>query len=467
MRFNKKTVVVKSKTTNLAGGRAFKFDPKTELIHAVLTTFLANKPYESGDARLERIKSLVGEIANEDPIFVAKLAVIARKEFHMRSVAHALIGELATIYKGDDVIKKAIVAIAERPDDLSEIAGYVGLPMPKQVKRGIRNAILKYDRYQLAKYQMKGREFSLVDLFNLTHPKTKHATEDQLNAWRDLMNGKLTTGGSTLEAALSTEDEGERIENFEELILSGKIGYMALLRNLNNVTKYGLSHKAMDIIGLRISDPEQVAKSKQLPFRFLNAYNHITDRGLKDAVSEAMDHAVANVPKFSGRTLIAIDKSGSMDSCLDKAAIFGAVLMKANKNADVMLFANDAVIINPSSRLPVVDLSNEIIKHPHNGGTQVSSVFNAATEKYDRIFIVSDNESWIEANGVMPSVRSYKSRTGADPFIYCIDIQGYGTKDIASTKAFHICGWSERVLDFVKLAEQGGSLVNYVDSYEL
>src|SRR3990167_7362106 len=98
-----------NRTTNLASGKAFSMNPETELLHAVLTTFLENKFYESGDARLERIKQLV---ALNKPEFVSKLAIVASTEFNLRSVTHVLIGELAKTHRGDSLVKDTIVASA-------------------------------------------------------------------------------------------------------------------------------------------------------------------------------------------------------------------------------------------------------------------------------------------------------------------------------------------------------------------
>ena len=31
----------------------------------------------------------------------------------------------------------------------------------------------------------------MIDLFNLVHPKAQHATDEQKEAWKDLMEGNL------------------------------------------------------------------------------------------------------------------------------------------------------------------------------------------------------------------------------------------------------------------------------------
>lgn len=466
-RFNTKNPP--SRTTNLAGGKAFSMSPEMELVHAVLTTFLEDKYYESGANRISRIQAL---IKNNKPEFVAKLAVIARNEFHLRSVSHLLLGELSKVHKGDDLVKRAIVASAIRVDDLTEIASYLEGKLPKQVKRGVRNALLKFNRYQLAKYKGQGKGISLVDLFNLTHPKVQHANEEQKQAWADLIKGELKSF-DTWETEISNASAEEKKAKWEALIQDNKLGYMALLRNLNNLIKNDVSEDVIDKAVAKLTNPEEVAKSKQLPFRFVTAYDNVQgNRKLTDAISIAMDHAVVNTPELSGKTLIGIDSSGSMSyGPIKKASIFGATLAKANASADVILYDTGIKELSISGRTPVIDIAKNIERSAMGGGTETALVFAYAMKKnykYDRIIIISDNESWREFHYKSSVQEAYNQyRTKADPFVYAIDIQGYGTKDITSPRVFHICGWSNRLLDFIGKVEKGESLISYIKNYEL
>lgn len=475
-KFNTKTKRVSTQTKNLAGGDGFKMSPELELIHGVLTTFLDDKYYESGDERQERLEQLVGLC---DPEFVAKLAIIARKEFHLRSVSHLLIGNLALIHSGDDLVKRAIVAATERPDDLTELAYYVmansdNNVLTKQVKRGIRNALLMFDKYQLAKYKGEGREVSLVDLFNLVHPRAELATKEQKKAWKELMNGTLKREGTVENITTNSElDDEEKGEALEEMILSDKIGYMALLRNLKNLVEKGVSEKAIKKAAKIISDPERVRKSKQLPFRFYTAFQNVHgNRILTDAISEALDIAVENAPKFDGKTLIAVDTSGSMDGRpIEIAGIFAATILKANKGADVVLYDTQIAEFNGSGRTPVLDLVDRIKKEALGGGTATSIVFKYAQEKgdkYDRVIILSDNQSWADGyrDSVQDAMEEYMKATDANPVVFAIDIQGYGTRDIKSPNVFYVAGWSERILDFIGKVEDRESLLKYVREYE-
>lgn len=466
-KFNTNTASV-SKTTNNAGGAAFTMNPEMELTHAVLTTFLEDKFYESGSARQARIQAL---IAQNKPEFVAKLAVVARKEFNMRSVSHVLLGELSKIHRGDSLVSRAIIEAAVRPDDLTELVAFIGTPLPKQVKRGIRNAILKFSPYQLAKYKAEGKAVSMVDVFNLVHPKAQHASEEQKVAWKKLMTGTLVSTDTWESEIANAKDEAGRKEQWERLVREDKLGYMALIRNLNNLIKYNVSPETKNLAIAKLTNPEEVKNSKQLPFRYLTAFENVKgNRPFTDAISEAMDIAVSNVPELPGRTLIAIDTSGSMGGDpIRKASIFGATLVKANAGADIILYDTSIKELTVSGRSPVIDLAQTIEKAAMGGGTQTSLVFGYAASKqavYDRIIIISDNQSWNESS-VQRAYDDYKAAYNTNPYVYAIDIQGYGTRDVKGGRVFNLTGWSDRLLDFVGKMEQGDNLITYIKNYVL
>lgn len=457
-RFN---VGIKSKTENLAGGKAFKLGAKQELLHAVLTTFLTNKFYETGDDRIARIQKLVAEVPSE---FVAKLAVIARKEFHLRSVFHALIGELSKKHRGDSLVMKAIEKGVERPDDLTEITAYLNGKLSKQVKRGFRHAILKFSPYSVAKYRMESKKIKLVDVFNLVHPKPEFASPEQKEAWKALMEGNLIST-DTWEARLSSGEDKAKV--WHDLVLEEKIGYMALLRNLRNIEQQA-TEETKDKAAKMIADVERVKKSKQLPFRFYNAYENVSSRQFHDAIARAMEYSVDNVPDMDGLTLVAVDASGSMDGDpIKKASILAAALIK-KANCDVILYDTSVQEGRFNSFDSVLSNSEKIQRMAQGGGTETSLVFQYAHQnqkKYKRIIILSDNESWNEYS-VQRIYEEYRKEN--DCYVYAIDIQGYGTTDIKGGKVSHLVGFSERIFDFMMALESGtDTLEKYVENYEL
>ena len=460
-RFNRTKKV--EKVSNLAGGLAYRHGAEMELIVSCLTTFLDNKFYESGSDRAERIKNLCREVK---PEFLGKLAIVSRNVFHLRSVSHLLVGELARLHRGTDLVSKVIEHVAERPDDLTEIVAYLGKPLPKQVKRGIRHALLNFSPYQLAKYRGESKDVSLVDLFNLTHPNPKNASKEQKKAWKELIDGTLKNE-ETWESRLSSGEDKKKV--WRDMVCEGKIGYMALLRNLRNISEQGDAKTIKEACKM-LADRDQVKKSKQLPFRFFNAYENVSNQDMLESISEALEHSLDNVPVFEGKTLVAVDSSGSMNGDpLKKASIFAAALIKANKS-DVILYDESVKELKVLKATPLLTISESIQKNAMGGGTNTSLVFSYAMqkEKYDRIVILSDNESWQDSyrGGTQDAYQEYK-KTGADPVVYAIDIAGHGTKDVKGAKVFHLAGWADTIFDFMRWIEKENELVDFVEAVEL
>lgn len=456
-----------TKVANLAGGKAFKHDSKTELILAVLTTFLEDKYYESGADRMKRITELVN---STDDMFVAKLAVVARNQFHLRSVSTLLISLLSKKHRGDDLVKRVIEKATERPDDLTELVALLKKPIPKQVKRGIRHALLKFSPYQLSKYKCEGKKVKLVDLFNLAHPNPKFATDEQKDAWTKLLKGELKNT-ETWEARLSSGEN--KMNVWADLLQADKIGYMALLRNLRNIDKDG-DKDTKKLACQYIANEDKVKKSKQLPFRFYSAYDNVENQDMLEAISKALDISLSNVPRLDGKTLIAIDTSGSMGGDpIKKASIFAAALFKSN-DADLIQYNTSVGTFKIMRGDSTLTLANHIIRNANGGGTQTALVYEYALEqlekgiKYDRIIILSDNESWVEGSygySVQTIYNEYRKKN--DCYIYCFDLQGYGTKDISSSKALHLGGYSDRIFDFMNSLEKEDSLIKLIEETQI
>lgn len=451
-----------NKTTNLAGGSAFKMNAEQELAHAVLASFLDNKFYESGDERLERIVTLCSKVSIE---YLSQLAYFTRKECHMRTTPIVLLGEMAKLHSGNSLVWQSIERTIERVDDMTELAAYFDGKLPSQVKRGLRRAILKFNRYQLAKYKGSKKSLKLVDLFNITHPNVNFANEEQKQAWADLMKGKLAST-DTWESVISASTDKQH--DWEKLVHEDKLGYMALLRNLNNLIKNDVSKETLNLVAKRLVDPERVRKSKQLPFRFATAYNNVEDSViLRDAISEACDLSLENFDTLDGKTLIALDCSGSMGSDFSdpfgKGALFAGALFKKSEDVDFILYDTSVYKASASRRTPILDIVNGL--SANGGGTNTSLVFDYCVlgrKVYDRIIIISDNESWIDDT---QGNKNLYMQMAPETHIFCIDIQGYGTKDVTGKNTHYISGWSDSVLQHIKYAEMGSGLVEKIKEY--
>ena len=431
---------------NLAGGKAYVLSKEIELAHSVLTTFLNNKFYESGDERIERIRNLIQQC---DPKFVAKLAVLTRQEFNLRSINHVLLGELSKI--DNTYVREATIASIVRPDDILEIIAYCDGKLSKQLQRGLRRSLYKFSPYQLAKYKSQRKKVKLVDAFNMLHPNPKFASDEQANAWKLLIKGELK----------NTETWESDIQLIPKLIKENKMPYMALLRNLNNIIKYKWDEIIPDVCK-RLTDEKAILNSRQLPFRFWTAYKNVTGNiALTDAIVKAAEISLKNVPRFEGKTLVAIDTSGSMmGRPITIASLFGASLARSN-HADLILYDTDMQDVKFSTLSTIIELAEKIQSLAKGGGTNTALVFEHARDKYDRIIILSDNESWVSN-----AQQAYKTYIPKDVFVYCIDIQGYGTTDVRGDNVFHIPGWSNAMFELIKVFDTGNGIVDYIYDYD-
>lgn len=489
------TNVNKTKTVNLAGGQAYKESTKLELVSLLLTSFVNDKFYESADSQLNRLAQMVKDLP--DKKFAAKAAIYARNEFGMRSITHALAAELVANVKGEQWTKNAISKIVKRADDMLEILAYYaskyGKPIPNSLKKGLRKAIGGFNSYELAKYKGSKSDVKMVDLVNLVHPK---GNENNSDALKKLVIGELKST-ETWEAKLSDAgkqvseiaDETEKAEKltelkkdaWKEMLEKKKLGYFALLRNLRNIIEQ--APECLDLACEQLVDKEAIKRSLVLPFRFQTAMTEVTkvhgSRKAVMAISEALDASVANVPKFNGKTLIALDESGSMSGKpWEIGSLFAAVLFKANEDADLMTFSNDARFQRPNPLDSVSTISKAL--DCSQGGTNFHSIFDKAKEKYDRIIILSDLQGWMEGAASFSWIASssgkplsktfldYKKRTGADPKIFSFDLNGHGTLQFPESNVYCIAGWSERIFEVMKLLEEDrNALINKIEQIEL
>lgn len=462
-RFNATTKTAPD-TVNREGAPAYELGSESKLISLLLGSFLSDQFYRSGDETLEELKTLV---AANHPEFAARAAIYARDTFGMRSVSHVVAAELCRYVKGEAWLRRFLSRVVLRPDDVTEILSCwlstYGKPIPNAMKRGLGDALSGFDAYRLGKYKAEGKALSLVDAVNLCHPK--HT--EQLAA---LVRGTLAppeTWEVELTRAGQAEDKDKaKAAVWHNLLSEHKLGYFALLRNLRNIIAQ--SPGSIPMACEQLTDAEVIRKSRVLPFRFLSAWDALDDmpRDVGLALSQAVDIAVANIPTLPGKTLIAVDGSGSMEGRpVAIAALFASALHRLN-DSDVLLFDDVArwAKLNPAN--PVMTNAQGIIDNATCGGTNFHLIFDTAQKPYDRIVILSDMQAWIARGepGIFwrycptcpeDAHKEYKRRTGADPFVYCFDLQGYGTAQFPAKRVTQLSGWSDKAFDYMLLAEKG------------
>lgn len=479
MKFNSllKQKATKPNTINLAGGQAHTQSDKLELVTILLTSFLGDQFYRKGDETAKRLSTLVAKIADKE--FVAKAALYARREAGMRSASHLVAGELAHLVKGEEWTKRFFDRVVYRVDDVLEILAYCmavyGKPLPNALKKGLGQALARFDSYQLAKYRRTSAELKLVDAVNLVHPPHTDALAQLVSGElspASTWETKLTQAGQAAES--EKDKEVQKAAVWKELIESRKIGYFALLRNLRNIVEQApkMTDQAVELL----ADKTLIRKSLVMPFRFRTALDAVeaadmprrSRQKVVSALSRAVDLSLANLPRFGGRTLIAMDCSGSMiGKPMKVGSLFAAVLYKAN-DADLMLFSGDARYVSLNADDATLSIAQRIEEKAEWSGTNFHAVFQRANQAYDRIVILSDMQAWMGHWTPKEQFDRYVDKVGKRPRIYSFDLAGYGTLQFPEREVYALAGFSDKTMDTMRFLEEDKSaLLREIERIEI
>lgn len=512
--FNKKTVTMKFNflrkenkvVQNYEGAKAYAMTPAEELYSAVVTTGLSDANYEKGNDRLKRIQSL---IKKNDPEFVAKLAVYARKDMYLRSIPLVLTTELAKQTSGTDLVSKTVDGVVQRADEITELLAYYQLAnkrtdtkklnkLSKQIQKGLVKSFNKFDEYQFAKYNRKA-EVTLKDALFLVHPKAKD--ENQQAVFNKIANNTLETP-YTWEVELSVlgqkkfANDAERKMAFknkwEELIFSNKLGYMATMRNLRNILEAGVSPDAMNKVCRYLSDEKAVFNSKQLPFRFLAAYRELKtiDSPYLSSVLEALENAVVVSAKnikgfgFDTSVVIAADVSGSMQKAVsskskillyDIGLLMSMILQSQCKNVVTGIFG-DRWLRVPMPKNGILRNVDAFYKregevgYSTNGYLIIEDLIKRK-EQVDKVMLFTDTQMWDSTGNRNSFEDVWKKYKAIAPHakLYIFDLAGYGTQplDIRKDDVYLIAGWSDKIFDVLNALEDKKSAVKMIQKVVL
>ena len=511
MFFNRKAKTVKTTTVtvNHEGAKAWTMTPAMELYTAVVTSTLSDKFYEKAGDRVERIRQL---IEKNDPAFVARLAVYAREKMYLRTIPLVLAVELAKKHRGDGLVSQMVERVVQRADEITELLACYEMAnsregtkklnrLSKQVQRGLAAAFNKFDEYQFAKYDRNGAAIKLRDALFLTHPAAKN--EAQQVIFKKIADGTLDTP-YTWETELSAlgqqQFSGEKAKaaafraKWEELIDSQKLGYMALLRNLRNIVEAEVSAKHIQKVCATLSDAAQVAKAKQLPFRFLAAYREMLKINsgytsmMLNALEDAVTASVVNVRGFAAETrvVIACDVSGSMQKQIsakssimnyDIGLMLGMLLQSKCKNVQSGMFGNTWKTINMPSR-QILSNVQEFYKregevgYSTNGYLVIQDLLDRK-KVVDKVMMFTDCQLWNSTGNdlhIAQVWQRYRSEVAPGAKLYLFDLAGYGNTplDVDMQKGvFLIAGWSDKIFDILAALDEGRNAVKVIETMQL
>ena len=502
--------MIKEKETmmNHEGSKAFGMTPEMELYTAVVTSALSDKFYESKDGSMERIAALIRQV---DPEFVAKLAVYTRTQMNLRSIPLFLIVELAKVHNGDSLVKRTIEKTVLRADEIMELLMCYQLrnadgdgikklgKLSRQIQEGLKSVFNRFDEYQFAKYDRSNLDVKLKDALFLVHPKA--SSPQQQAIFDKIVSGELQTP-YTWETQLSElgqkhfatkEEKAEAVKVlWEELIDSGRLGYMALLRNLRNILQANVSPAHIEKVTSHICDPAKVAKSKQLPFRFLAAYKELMDvtsvhtASMLSTLEKAVRESVNNLEGFGTDTsvLVAADVSGSMFTTISpKSSVMNydigillSMLLKSKCSSVISgMFGDSWKVLNlPQENV----LANTIEMKRREGevgystnGYKVIDYLVDHNIKMDKVMMFTDMQMWdstYREKHIQKSWAKYRQMY-PEAKLYLFDLQGYGQAPVrlVGDDVTLIAGWSDKVFDVLNAVENGAEVLDQIKNIEI
>lgn len=425
------------------------------LRRAVLANLLwENVAYMDGVSVANEIKRLIPLCPALD---VYNIALEARLMQKLRHTPLFIAVEMCKYPEHKLFVKDLLPKIITRADMLTDFLAIYWkdkkCPICNQAKKGLELAFHNFNEYKLAKYD-RGAAIKLRDVMFLVHTKPRNDYEKELY---NKVASRTLTPPETWEVLLSRGEDKKA--TWTKLIQEGKIGGLAMLRNIANMQKAGVDRR---VIGQGLSN---LKSSMLLPLDFWKAarMNPEFERDIEDAMLEAYK----NLPKLTGKTLFIVDVSGSMGYLTSKDSKFSRMDQAC---AMAMLAANqceDCEIVATAGNDWTRKQASEWIQYPKRGFALAPQIMETrkriggggiftrqmlewckdkfSDTKFDRIIIFSDSQD-CDPQKLLPKPFGKHN--------YICDVSAH-TKGVNYKGVWdaEISGWSEHFLTYIAALE--------------
>jgi 60 kDa SS-A/Ro ribonucleoprotein len=473
---------------------AYAFTPRHQLAQLAATGCLNQTFYATADEQLDHVLALANEV---EPAFVAKTALHARRAGHMKDMPALLLALLAV----RDV--KLLEAVFGRVADSGKMlrnfvqivrSGVTGRKsLGSRPKKLVQHWLLTASESQLL-HAAVGNTPSLADVVRMVHPKPAEVWRTAWFAWligKPFDEGALPPVTRAFEQFKRALREGAALPALPEVPfqmltalelssaqwaeIAHNGSWQMVRQNLNTFARHGVfALPGMpDAVAAKLREPSAVARARVLPYQLLAAYQAAgaaVPAQIREALQDAMEAALANVPAIEGQVVVCPDVSGSMSSavtghrrsatstvrCIDVAALVAAAFVRKNPRTQVLPFEQAVVMVDLNPRDSVMTNAAKLASIG-GGGTNVSAplaLLNKQCAHADLVVIVSDNESWVDArrHGGTETMRQWADLRARCPQakLVCIDIQPNRTTQAAErADVMNVGGFSDAVFGAV------------------
>jgi 60 kDa SS-A/Ro ribonucleoprotein len=499
---------------NEAGGAAYALSEKHALAQYAATGCFNSTFYATAEDQLSQVLDLAGKVPTD---FLARTAVYCREHGFMKDVPAALAAVLASRdAERLEVIFPRVIDNAKMLRNFVQLirSGVTGRrSLGSMPKRLVRQWLDAQSDAALFRADV-GNDPSLVDIIKMVHPKPKTASREALYGY--LLgrphNAQLLPEVVHQFEAFKKDRSGNPpdvpfqmltaldLETQHWTAIARRAGWQMTRMNLNTFARHGVfgvqtplaqklsallpglgsdSRSITQQIADRLRNPELIRKARCFPYQLMNAFNNVdaaVPHEIREALQDAMEVAVSNVPAVEGQVYVLPDVSGSMGSavtgyrkgatssvrCIDVAALVAAAVLRSNRSARVIPFEQSVVHLELNPRDSVMTNAKKLASIG-GGGTNCSAPLaqlNREKARGDLVIYVSDNESWMDrpygsATATMAEWQIFKQRNPQARLV-CLDIQPYATTQAAEREdILNIGGFSDSVFDIIAAFANG------------
>jgi len=468
---------------------AYAFTPKQALAQYAVTGCLNSTFYAAAESQLAKVMKLCAEV---EPEFIARTAVYARDHGLMKDMPALLCAVLSV--KDRALLARIFPRVIDNGRMLRNFvqiirSGAVGRKsLGTAPKRLVREWLEARSDEQVFTASV-GQSPSIADIVRMVHPRPQSTARAALYAYligRAVEAGALPQLVSKYEAfkqgardetpdvpfqMLTALDLGPR----EWIAIAKRASWQTLRMNLNSFARHRVfeNEEITKLIAARLRDAVAIRKSRALPYQLMVAFamagKHVPAT-VREALQDAMEISIANVPRFEGKVYVCPDVSGSMMSastgyrkgatsavrCVDIAALVTAAVLRKNPTAEVLPFEDRVVKIDLNPRDSVMTNASKLASIG-GGGTNCSAPIeklNSRRATGDLVIFVSDNQSWVDAGGSRgtATLRAWNAFRQRNPQarLVCIDVQPYGTTQAAERDdILNVGGFSDSIFEVV------------------
>src|SRR6266540_3715226 len=434
---------------------AYALSPKAQLAQYAATGCLNHTFYADADEQLAKVIEICKGL---DAEFIAKTAIYARGRGFMKDMPALLCAILSV----KDV--KTLARIFPRVIDNGKMlrnfvqilrSGAVGRKsLGTAPKRLVNDWFDARSDGEIFKDSV-GQAPSLADIVKMIHPKPATASRAALYGYfigREFDVSALPPIARQYERFKAGETPDAPNVPFQMLTslplgakdwanIARSASWQMTRMNLNAFARHGVFNEPglAELIADRLRDERAIRKARVFPYQLLSAYLNASGGQIpsvvREALQDAMETAIGNIPNVEGKVYVFPDISGSMHSpvtgyrkgatskvrCVDAAALVAAAVLRRNPRAEVIPFESKA--------------------------------------RGDLVVYVSDSESWIDApsygrfgGGATETMTQWAEfkRRNQQARMVCIDIQPYGTVQAQEREdILNVGGFSDQVFELI------------------